>query len=198
VVNESGRCPLPLHCAVPSINASICLVHFLRRQGWWLLPELVAVAILAAALLAAQTNPFQDQLAARAQAALEQLSPAELELYEPSGHAVDHGGQVVCAAESFGTEPPTAKRIEDVQVIYAIYFCAMVQPGTPWDYASRSSGPVVITLTDPPAVQTAKSGVDPNRVWAMIPDDLERKAAASFLEWGRLAGLRTRYEQAVA
>jgi hypothetical protein len=176
----------------------MCLVLFLRRQGWWLLPELVAVAILAAGLLITQHNLFQDQLAARAQAALEQLSPAELELYEPSGHAVDHGGKVVCAAESFGTEPPTAKRIEDVQVIYAIYFCAVVQRGTPWDYASRSSGPAVITLTDPPAVQTARSGVDPDRVWAMIPDDLEREAAASFLEWGRLAGLRSRYEQAVA
>ncbi|WP_170212869.1 hypothetical protein [Catellatospora citrea] len=180
-----------------SINASMCLVLFLRRHGWWLLPELVAVAILAAGLLTVQPNRFQDQLAARAQTALEQLSPAELELYAPSGHAVDHGGKVLCAAESFGTEPPTAKRIEDVQVIYAVYFCAMVKPGTPWDYASRSSGPAVIALTDPPAVQTAKSGVDPGRVWAMIPDDLEQKAAASLHEWGRLAGLRTRYEQAV-
>ncbi len=170
---------------------------FLRRQGWWLLPELVAVGILAG-LLAAQPNPLPDQLAARAQTALEQLSPAELELYEPSGHAVDHGGKVLCAAEPFGTEPSTADRIEDVERIYAVYFCAVVKPGTPWDYASRSSGPAVITLTDPPAVQTAKSGVDPDRVWAMIPDELEQKAAARFVEWGRLAGLRTRYEQAAA
>lgn len=174
----------------------MCLVHFLRRQGWWLLPELLAVAILGACLITAQPDTFQDQLAARAQTALEQLAPNELELYEPSGHAVDHAGKVMCAAESFGTEPPTAKHIDDVRVIYAIYFCAVVKPDTPWDYASRSSGPAVITLTNPPAVQTAKSGLDPDRVWAMIPDDLEREAADGFLEWGRLAGLRTRYEQA--
>jgi hypothetical protein len=174
----------------------MCLVLFLRRQGWWLLPELVIVAILAVALLIEQPNRFEDQLAARAQTALEQLSPAELELYEPGGHAAAHGGKVLCAAESFGTEPPSARRIEDVRVIYAVYFCAIVQPGTAWDYASRSSGPAVITLTDPLGVQTARSGVDPDRVWAMIPDGLEQKASASLHEWGRLAGLRARYEQA--
>ncbi|BCJ75161.1 hypothetical protein CS0771_47050 [Catellatospora sp. IY07-71] len=175
----------------------MCFVLFLRRHGWWLLPELVViVAILTAGLVAAKPDPFPDQLAARAQTALEQLAPGELELYRPSGHAAEHGGRVLCAAEPFGTEPPTPRRIEDVRVIYAVYFCAIVQPGTAWDYASRSSGPAVITLTDPPAVQTAKSGPDPDRVWAMIPDGLEQKAAASLREWGRLAGLRTRYEQA--
>lgn len=154
------------------------------------------VAILVAGLVAARGEPFEDQLAARAQTALERLSPVDLELYQPSEHGAGHGGKVLCAAEPFGTEPSTARRIDDVRVIYAVYFCAVVRPGTAWDYASRSSGPAVITLTDPPAVQTAKSGPDPDRVWAMIPDELEQKATASLREWGRLAGLRTRYEQA--
>lgn len=173
---------------------------FLRRHGWWLLPELIAVAIIAVGLVYLRPDGLHDQLAGRAQTALEQLSPTELELYDMHGHAVqDHKAKVICAAEPFGTEPATAERVEDVRVIYTHYLCALVQAGTPWHYASRSSGPAVITLTDPPTVQIAQSGTGyPDRVRAMIPDNLERRALAGFADRSRPSALLARYNAEVS
>ncbi|WP_162907906.1 hypothetical protein [Allorhizocola rhizosphaerae] len=171
---------------------------FIRRHGWWLLPELIVVAVLATVAAYLSGNAFQDQLSNRAQVELERLTPAQLELYDMQ-HAHAGGGQakVVCTAESFGTEPAGAKRIEDVKVIYAQFLCALVQKGTPWDYASRSSGPAVITLGDPPAVQIAASGLGyRDRVQAIIPDDLEGRALAGFKDRGRPSELLLRYRQA--
>lgn len=174
-------------------------VAILRRQGWWLLPELLVIAVLAAVLITLQPNGLHEQLAARAQAVLEQRPPAELELHDKHGHVVSHDAKVICAAESFAMEPATAERIEDVRVIYAHYLCALVEKGTPWDYASRSSGPVVITLTDPPTVQIAPSGDGyPDRVRAMIPDDLEPRTFAGFSDRGRPSALLVRYNAEVS
>ncbi len=157
------------------------------------------VALLAGALAYVSANALQGRLSDRAQAELERLTPAELELYDiQHAHGVTGQSRVVCAAESFGTEPANPERIEDVRVIYARYLCALVQQGTPWDYASRSSGPAVITLTSPPTVRTVKSGTGyRDRVAALIPDDLEASALAGFTDRGRPGALLVRYREAV-
>lgn len=143
---------------------------------------------------------LDDELSARAQAILEQQAPADLELISiQHGAAVPTEGRVLCTAEAFGSEPSDADSVEQVRVIYARYLCALVQRGTPWDYATRSSGPAVITLSTPPAVQLARSGEGfRDRVRAMMPDELEAKAFAGFRDRGRPGGLLDRYQQAIS
>jgi hypothetical protein len=167
----------------------------MRRHGWWLLPELVALAVIAAGLALLGSNEFADQLSDKARTVLEQTPPSEQHLHELSGQT----GKVICAAESFGTEPAGAKRLEEVRVIYALYLCAVAVPGMPWDYAARSSGPVAITLTDPPTVQIPLSGDGyPERVRALIPDNLEARAFGQFVDKGRPSALRMQYEDETA
>lgn len=168
----------------------------LRRHAWWLLPELLAIAVLAAGLAYARPVGLQQQLADRVETILERISPAE---HHSHGHEVSQEDHIICAAEPFGVEPKTAKRIEEVHTIYAYYLCAAGEPGTEWDFSSRISGPVVVTLTEPPAVRIAESGAGyPDRVRAMIPDELEAKAFAGFSDPDRPAALRARYEDEVA
>jgi hypothetical protein len=155
----------------------------------------VALAVIAAGLAYLRPDAFANQLSDKARTVLEQTSPTEQHLHELS----DQPGKVICAAESFGTEPANAKRFEEVRVIYALYLCAVAVPGMPWDYATRSSGPAVITLSDPPTVQIPLSGEGyPERVRALIPDNLEARAFGSFIDKGRPSALRLQYEDEIA
>lgn len=172
---------------------------YLRRHRWWLIPELVVVAVLAAALVLVHSDRLNDELSERARIALERLSPADLELYEKQHDHESGDTRLLCAAETFGTEPAGARQVEQVQVIYAQYLCAVVQKGTPWDFATRASGPAVITLTDPPVVRIARSGEGyPDRVRALFPESLHAKALAGFTDRDRPAGLLERYNQALS
>lgn len=181
-------------------DASIDGVNFLRRNRWWLLPELAVLTLVGAGFVYANAGGLDDELSVRAQAVLEQQSPADLELISiQHGHNPAEPARVLCAAEAFGSEPSNAENVDQVRVIYARYLCALVQKGTPWDYATRSSGPAVITLTDPPTVQLVRSGEGySDRVRAMMPDDLEAEALEGFDDRGRPSGLLARYRAAVS
>ncbi|MBB5873548.1 hypothetical protein F4553_006982 [Allocatelliglobosispora scoriae] len=169
----------------------------LRRHGWWLIPELCAVAALATGLIYLRPGGLPSRLDTLAQTTLERLAPAELELFDVQGHGGE--AKVICAVESFATEPATVERVEDVRVIYAHYLCALAQPNTAWDYATRSEGPVVISLTNPPTVRIAQSGVGyPDRVRAMMPDALEAQAFAGFSDRRRPSALVVRYHDEVS
>jgi len=175
-------------------------VNFLQRHRWWLLPELAAVVVVAAALLYANTRGLEDELSARAQVVLEQQKPADLELISTlTGHGGPEPQRVLCVAEAFGSDPVDPETVEQVRVIYARYLCALVQKGMPWDYATRSSGPAVITLTDPPTVQLARSGDGyRERVRAIFPDELEAKAFQGFDDRARPNSLLSRYREAIS
>jgi hypothetical protein len=158
------------------------------------------VALIGAVLVYVNARGLDDELAARAQAVLEQQPAAELELISTlRGHGTPEPERVLCVAEAFGTDPAEPEKIEQVRVIYAHYLCALVQKGMPWDYATRSTGPAVITLTDPPTVQLAKSGAGyPERVRAMFPDELEAEALSGFNDRGRPSSLLNRYVEAIS
>jgi hypothetical protein len=175
-------------------------VNFLRRHRWWLLPELTVVAVLGVVLIYVNAGGLDDELSARAQAVLEQQSPADLELISTlSGHGAPETGGVLCVTEPFGTDPADPEKIEDVRVIYTRYLCALVQKGMPWDYATRSTGPAVITLTDPPTVRLARSGAGyPERVRELFPDELESEAFAGFNDRARPSNLLNRYVEAIS
>lgn len=174
-------------------------VNFLQRHRWWLLPELAAVVVVAAALIYANTKGLEDELSARAQVVLEQQTPADLELISTlTGHGSE-SPRVLCVAEAFASDPADPETVEQVRVIYARYLCALVQKGMPWDYATRSSGPAVITLTEPPTVQLARSGDGfRDRVRAIFPDNLEAKAFQGFNDRARPNSLLSRYREAVS
>lgn len=175
-------------------------VNLLRRHRWWLLPELTAVVVIAAALIYANVNGLDDELSARAQSVLEQQAPADLELISTlHEHDAAQPDRVLCVAEAFGTDPADPETIEQVRIIYAQYLCALIQKGMPWDYATRSSGPAVIKLTNPPTVQLARSGTGyRDRVKAIFPAELEGKALAGFNDRARPNSLLARYRVAVS
>src|SRR5262245_21593448 len=92
-----------------------------NTRVWWVVPEVVAVAVLATVLAWPGPASLQRQLAQKAQSVLEEYPP------------VGQGGRVLCIAEPFGYQPQAAQRIEDVTVIYAYYLCAAGEKGTEWD-----------------------------------------------------------------
>jgi hypothetical protein len=166
----------PLH-RISNVNA---------RKWWWLVPEVVAAASLATVLAWPAPADLQQQLARKAQGVLEEFPP------------VGQGGRVLCVAEPFGYQPRGAQRIEDVSVIYAYYLCAAGEKGTEWDYASRISGPVVVTVR-PPRIQIAEAGAGyPDRVRAMIPPEWQARALAGFSDPATPAELRKRYDAEIA
>lgn len=150
------------------------------------MPEVAAAALLATALVWPSPVSLQQQLAAKAQSVLEEFPP------------VGQGGKVLCVAEPFGYQPRGAQRIEDVTVIYAYYLCAAGEKGTEWDFASRISGPVVVTVK-PPRIQIADAGAGyPDRVRAMIPPEWLARAQAGFTDQATPANLRKRYDSEIA
>ncbi|NUT37124.1 MAG: hypothetical protein HOV79_29045 [Hamadaea sp.] len=177
------------------------MLTLLRRNLFWLRFEVaLAIGALVATAVAAPLAKEQDDLltalSARVVAVLEQSSPAQ---HHDHGHEVAEGDKVMCAAEAFGTEPPTARRVAEVQVVYATYFCASAKPGTPWDFASRISGPVAVTLANPPVVRTAQAGLGyRDGVKALIPARHHEQAFAGFADHTVPLQVRRRYEAAIS
>lgn len=168
----------------------------LRRNAWWLLPELVALGLVAVLGLVAAPAGLDDALAARVAAILTESSPAE---HHAHGHDVAAEDTVMCTAETMGTEPAAATRIEDVRVVYAYFMCAAGEPGQPWDFAARISGPVVVELGEPPVVRIAQAGLGyRDRVTAMLPDRYEEWAFSGFRNKALPTALQRRYLDEVA
>lgn len=177
------------------------MLAVLRRNVYWLRFEfaLTVGALVAAAVVAPLQTTDDDlmrQLSARVVAILEQASPAQ---HHDHGHDVAEGDIVMCAAEAFGFEPQTARSATDVQVVYATYFCASAKPGTPWDFASRISGPVAVTLVNPPTVRTASAGLGyRDGVKALIPARHHDQAFAGFTDHSVPMQVRRRYEAQIS
>ncbi|WP_191843628.1 hypothetical protein [Catellatospora chokoriensis] len=179
-------------------GASMCGVSMsaVRRNAWWLLPELLALALVAGLFAVAAPADLKDVLADRVAVILAQSSPSE---HHQHGHDVAAEDTVLCTAETMGMEPADATRVADVRVVYAYFFCAAGEPGQPWDFAARISGPVVVELTEPPRVRIAEAGLGyPDRVKAMLPDQYEPWAFGGFHDPSLPTVLQQRYLDEVA
>ncbi|NUT21622.1 MAG: hypothetical protein HOV77_20795 [Hamadaea sp.] len=177
------------------------MLLWLRRNVFWLRVEaaLTVLGLLAIGVSGPLREPSEvDLLSALSQrivAALENASPTE---HHDHGHDIAQGDRVLCAAEAFGHEPADARRIEEVRWAYAYYLCAAAPSGTPWDVASRISGPVAVQLSTPPVVRIAQSGAGyPERVKALIPARYQARANG-FADRSIPDGLRRRYETEIA
>lgn len=167
------------------------------RRGWWVLPEVVAfavLAVLAVPYLGARSGQsgIHAQAAERGSRILEQATPAE---HHNHGHEVTTGDRIFCGIDVFGVDPPTAIVIDDVTTVYGYYFCAVGRPGLEYMQSSRSDGPIVVNLVGTPSVTIAASGQGyQDRVRAMMPDQYEQYCFNGLPDGTVAAEVRGRYE----
>jgi hypothetical protein len=168
------------------------------RRGWWLVPELAAVAILAiiAVPFLGGRGAAESEIARRAGQIIEQASPAE---HHDHGHDFTAAQQIFCGVDVFGTDPPNATAPAEVRTVYGYFFCAAGTAGVPYTESSRADGPVVVTLNGTPRAQIAQSGAGyADRVRAMMPDQYEDRCFHGLPDASIAAAVRTRYEKALS
>ncbi|HLU34055.1 MAG TPA: hypothetical protein VKZ74_08650 [Natronosporangium sp.] len=182
-----------------------------RSRGRWLAAlAAVAAAVVAVVLIQVtrdaprQETSFSQQLSDRVVRALEETT---LNLHADHDHSADgadgEASELVCAASTFGFDPPDATTVAEVRTIYAHHMCAAVGPGLGWPDAIRASGPVAVELTDPVIVrwpETNSAGLQAttyaDKVRALIPERLHEEALAhqGFVDPEVAGELRQRFE----
>jgi hypothetical protein len=81
--------------------------------------------------------------------------------------------------------------------VYAQHLCVIAAPGTPWDYATKSAGPVAVQL-DTAAVRLPRPQQDyRTQIRAMIPARYLADAFGNFAHPDVVARLRDRYRTEV-
>lgn len=164
-----------------------------RTRLWWLVPEVLAVIVLAALLPTGVGGPrdARAELGRQVAVLLEQASPAE---HHDHGHEVTAEDKVFCEAEVIGTDPPGTADTGEVRTVYANYFCAAGRPGMDYEYSSRASGPVVVQLRQPPLVQVPAAGEGyEQRVRELLPDEYEGRALGAALSPEVAGQVKRRY-----
>lgn len=169
------------------------------RRGWWLVPELAAVAMLAITsvpfLGVAGHGGLRADVAGRAAQIIELASPAD---HHDHGHDFTGHDRIFCGVDVFGTDPPNATTLTEVDTVYGYFFCAAGTPGLPYPESSRADGPVVVTLTGAPRASIAQSGAGyADRVRAMMPDQYEDRCFHGLPDASVAAAVRDRYESAL-
>jgi hypothetical protein len=97
-----------------------------------------------------------DQIADRLTAILETSTP---EQHTGHGHNLgEDPGRVLCEVEVFGYEPAGAAAVSEVKRVYGYHLCAVATAGRSWDFAPKLVGPIVVDLTEPPAVNVVQGG----------------------------------------
>ena len=135
---------------------------------------------------------LRTAVAGRLVAELEKSTPAE---HAGHGHAVPAGAKVVCAVDPFGTEPPTATAVDQVGRVYALHLCALAEPGKPWDWSTKYSGPLVADMGDPPQLYVVQQGAGyQQRVAQWFPERYRARATGPFKDDKALADMRSRFD----
>jgi hypothetical protein len=142
-------------------------------------------------------DKLRSSLAAQVSSTLEQATPDE---HAKHGHGEVSGGtKVLCAVDVLGFEPADATRPNQVRKVYANHQCAVSDNGRPWEYAVKTSGPLVATLGQPPVVTVVLQGEGfDERVRGAIPAPYQEKALRSAMDERLVAGLKARFDKSVA
>jgi hypothetical protein len=180
-----------------------------RRRRRWPLAAILAAAVALPVVAFVVTrmhfgadglpSKLRTDLATEVQAILE-TSPVILEIGQ-AAHDHDHGGpvRVMCAVDPFGIAPATATSAGQVQWVYAQHLCAIATPGTPWDFASKSAGPVAVSLSNPPSVLLPQPRQDfRTQVRQLIPAKYLTQAFGPFQHPDVVAKLRQQFNTEVA
>ncbi|MFC0526970.1 hypothetical protein [Phytohabitans kaempferiae] len=175
-----------------------------RGRARWIAVAVVVVAVAVAAVLlrvvgtggSSRPPTLQNQLADRVAAMFEQATPTD---HHRHGHHTVGESKVLCAAKTLGFEPTSATTVAEVRVFYGYHFCAVIEPGRPWDYAQKLSGPLSVELTEPPVVKVAEGGLGfPDRVRAIIPAPYQEAALQELLDEDQMRDLRKRFDAEAA
>src|SRR5436190_162853 len=163
-----------------------------------LLGAAVAVTYVGSHRAGGASDGFHKSLASQAQSIL-QNSPVIANLGVAAHiHDPNIPNRVMCAVDPFGTDPANATEASQVHVVYAQHLCAIAPAGTPWDYAPKSAGPVVVNLQDG-TVWVAQPNQDyRTQVKAKIPAQYQEQAFGTFKHPEVVASLRDRYTKEIA
>ena len=141
-------------------------------------------------------DKLRSAVAAQVAAALEQATPDE---HARHGHGEVAGGtKVLCAVDVLGFEPADATSPQQVRKVYANHQCAVSDNGRPWEYAVKTSGPLVATLGQQLVVTVVLQGEGfDERVRGAIPAPYQEKALRSAMDDRLVAGLKARFDKSV-
>jgi hypothetical protein len=178
-----------------------------RPRRRWALAAIVAAAVALPLVAFVVTrvhsgdglsDKLRTDLAAEVQTILEN-SPAILQVVQAS-HDHDGAGpeRVMCAVDPFGIAPETATSASQVQWVYAQHLCALGTPGTPWNFASKSAGPVAVSLRDTNVVLPAPRADYRTQVRQMIPAKYLTQAFGSFQHPDVVTRLRQQFTDQVS
>ncbi|MEV4108635.1 hypothetical protein [Nonomuraea sp. NPDC049695] len=135
------------------------------------------------------SSQLYKELAAQVTLVLEQSS-----LGEHHAHGHDFDSRVVCAVETFGTEPADATSVVEVKWVYARHMCAVTDAGTDWATSVRASGPIAVRIGIPPVVRVPEPGMGyPDRVRRLIPARYQEQAFAEFDDEDAINAARQRF-----
>ena len=142
---------------------------------------------------------LRAELSALATRDLEQASPNE---HAHHGHHFEGKARLLCVAEPFGVDPPDATRVTDVEKAYIQHMCVSAEPGRPWDFSPKTSGPLVYLPGDPPQTDPEIKGPQPDRHYAdqvreLIPRRYHEQAFAPFPPQELFDYLRKRFNAVV-
>jgi hypothetical protein len=152
-------------------------------------------AAVAVGLSRSGDTELRGLLAARVTELLERSTPAE---HHDHGHEFgDEAGQVVCAVDPFGYDPPDATTLAQVKHVYARHMCAITGPHAGWAVSVRASGPIAVDLGDRPVIRVPTPGTGyPERVRQLIPQRYQAEAFAEFADEDAIDAARARFSQA--
>lgn len=180
-----------------------------RRRRWTLAAIVAAAVVLPlSAFVVTQVHfgsgdglpdKLRNELAAEVQSVLES-SPVILQVVQ-ADHDHDHAGpaRVMCAVDPFGIAPDNATTASQVQWVYAQHLCALGTPGMSWTFATKSGGPVAVSLLNPVTVRLPQPQLDyRTQVRQMIPAKYLTQALGSFQHPDEVAALRQQFNDAMA
>jgi hypothetical protein len=174
----------------------------LAERTWWLVPEVLALALIGLLLIqpgaaapAMSPDAVREQVGGRVAAAIERASPGE---HHDHGHSVAAGDRVLCTVEVYGTDPADPVRATDVRSVYGYYLCAVGPPGTEYLESALSAGPVMARPAELPTVHIPlPGGAFQDQVRAIMPERYRAQAIRGFSSDEKPAELRQRFEQIV-
>lgn len=178
-----------------------------RNRFVWVAVILLAASATAVVLVnsaGSDAGPadVKSQIMARMRTVLEQADPAQHQHQHHAAQPNAEGGKssVICGVHVYGFEPTDVTTLADVDLVYGFHLCGIAEPDTPWDWAVKLVGPLIMDLsTNPPGIQVVEATEDTrfiDRLREMFPDPYEEQAQKEALSESEMADLRRRYDAA--
>jgi hypothetical protein len=179
-----------------------------RNRFVWVAVILLAVSATALVLVnsaGSEAGPadLKGQIMTRMRTMLEQADPAQ---HQHQGHATQETPEpgakprVVCGVNVYGFEPAGVTALADVKTVYAFHLCGVAEPNTPWDFAVKLVGPLIVDMsTEPPGITVVEATGETrfvDRLREMFPAQYEELALKEALAPSEMADLRRRYDDA--